>query len=229
MTFSVFAQRPGEGDKLISFGLLNNTGFLMLKCYKDTLKANRFGLSGNYYTRQNETQDVYSPQASYLNKKTSSESNYNVGVFFGKQRSFTAFKNFEPYLGCDIGISLGSGKTKSKTEVTDTLYSKNGILYPPSFLIGDYSKMETRNPVVVGATIMPFLGFNFFLFKNFALGAEYRISVARFNYSFGGLDKFESRQAGVLTNSTETKHTKEFSGGINLQGSGYITASYYFR
>jgi hypothetical protein len=228
LTFTAFAQKPGSGDKLITFGLLNNTGFLVFKNYKDSLKCNRFGLTGSYITNHSETQDLYSPYASVLNKNINVLSQYNFGLFFGKQKSFGSLKNFEPYIGYDIGVNISSSTTKNRNEVTDTLYTQNGFSYNNKQSIGDYTSSKIITPVKLGVSIMPFLGFNYFVFKNFALGAEYRITVASFYYGFSGTNDYETNINGK-TESHKSKTGKNFNGSSAFSGAGYITASYYFR
>jgi hypothetical protein len=234
-TIHSYSQRPGKGDRLLSFGIFNNTGFLAYKIYKDSARVTRFGVSGSANISNSGQGVSYSATSLTQSQTQNSNSSYNVGFFWGKQRSFFAFKRFEPYLGYDISVNLSYSYAYSKTTITDTAYvttanTNNGYIYPNSNrnYIGDGTSYTNITPVALSASIIPFIGFNYFIFKNFALGAEYRLTVATLKYGLAGTNSTSTIFQGVETDY-HAKILPSFSGAFSLTGAGFITASYYFR
>ena len=94
--------------------------------------------------------------------------------------------------------------------------------------VEDGSSDVSTTPIAISTSIIPFIGFNYFIFKNFALGAEYRLTVATLKYGFAGTNSTTTIFQGTETDY-HSKILPSFSGAFSLTGAGFITASYYFR
>jgi hypothetical protein len=227
---NVYGQKPGGGDKLLTVGILGNNAFLAYKVYKDSVHVNRFGVSGSLSWINTGIEDSYSQYAQVINKKTDSNRNFSGGFFWGKQHNFLGNKRLEPYIGYDISVNVSYSSSYSRTEVVDTLYSRN---FPNGFFsnkshIGDYSFSKTKTPLSIGVSFTPLTGLNYFIFKNFAVGAEFRLTVASLQYGFSGKNTSENKTQGVVT-TYHTNVLNSFNAQGKLTGAAFITASYYFK
>jgi hypothetical protein len=234
IAISTNAQRPKAGNKLINAGFMDfgprlNGGFLVLKKYKDSVNAYRFGMSfvSNIY-KQNLNSD-----GMVITAGEEKLYNSSFNMFVGKQRNFLITKRFEPYVAGDLSLDVTNHLRKLDSHITDTLYDKyfQSIHNYPSFTkksIGDYIHQENKYPFKIGVCAIVSLGFNYFLFKNLAIGAEFRASVAELSYRTSGTFTEEAATNGVYER-TENRLKGKGELEINFAGAGFITMSYCIR
>jgi hypothetical protein len=229
-TFAANAQddfRPTAGKKGFTFGLQNvfqngsssitstapsKTGSLLFKYYIADDLAVRAGI--NYSHNGTKTTDTLQAGNPTVVTKNSSST---AGIQLGIQKSFGEGR-LEPYVGADVYFSKTSGKYDQKTtnkngtssEVQSKNASNNGGVYNgPSTNIG----------------LIPVVGFNYYIAKGFAIGAE---------FGWGIIHNGQSKNATVVTtNSPGTSTTAYYnnqsvSNSWGTKGSGQLQVTVLF-
>ena len=218
--------KPQAGERTLTLGIINNSAFFVFKKYCTPTMACRFGFGGNYQFSKNEGSqgpntyyDLMGNQITYYDSYKNSTNNAALNVFFGAQKSFGNFKNFEPYMGADI--VLGNAFKKNTQE---TAYDPKGG--------GTLAnrKTETKEPFNPTFAFMPLVGFNYYIAERFALGVEYRVPVV--NVSILGKSDVEttiSYRDGTTATSSPPVENKGVTVSGNFQGTGFITATLFLR
>jgi hypothetical protein len=238
-----YAQRPEAGNKVINAGFTDlgpgkKGGFLVLKKYKDTVNAYRVGMS--FISDFNE-QDLNS-KAMVITEGKARWYTSSFNIFIGQQRSFLRLKRFEPYIAGDLGLNMTTNVKKIDTHITDTLYStyNYGYIYPtnipfhydyPSsdkYSIGDYQHGKSIYPLQIGIRAVVSFGFNYFLFRNLAIGAEFKAFAGQLSYNFPGALIIEETKNGVYER-TESKIKGKGEMELGFTGVGFVTMSYCIR
>lgn len=219
--------KPQAGEKQFTFGLFNNASFFTLKKYKTPKKATRFGISGYYViesTRNTNSNPNYVfsyPDPYYYvsqQESTSSISDTRLAAFVGFQRGFGDFKRFEPYVGIDFSI----GNTIQKRE---SLHTSNVV--PGQAVTTVERNSSYKSYLNPSASVLPFIGFNYYLGERFALGAEYRFSILDLMYNAKGKSENYYRYSDGNSFTITDEERSTFSARGSFTGSAYITASLF--
>ena len=149
-----------------------------------------------------------------IDSTTTSSSLY---LAVGLEKHFKGTKRLDPYIAGQVALGF-IGKTKrdiEQREVTTAGTERTTVTYQQDggFAIG-----------LVGTA-----GFNYFLAKNFALGAEYSLG---YNYLKQGGNYSEITQvtpiSGGSTSDVEKGKLQTNSNTFNVDGTARIVLSYYF-
>lgn len=219
--------KPLAGEKQLTIGLFNNSGFFVFKKYRSPSMACRMGFSGTYQFSKQENSfpsDIPNGQTVttiYATNSTRS-SNGSINIFFGYQMSLVNYKRFEPYVGLDL--SLGNSFMSSTQETT---YGTNTLPFGNTI---SRVKEERGSGFSPQFGILPLTGFNYYIADRFALGAEYRFTI--FNIAKNGDQNGKRTVTTVYGTSTETEYPETNNGYTisgSLTGSAYITATWFIR
>ncbi len=230
--FTVTAQeeslKPVEGD----FGIMLNVNGLIdnLRLSNVTSPINTSLITGKYYLSAEKAIRIdFGPSISSIKTMTedsvgaslvgidSTTSKSSLYLAVGIEKHFKGTKRLDPYIAGQVAIGF-IGKTKrdikqreettAGTERTTVTYQQDG-----GFAIG-----------LVGTA-----GFNYFLAKNFAFGAEYSLG---YNYLKQGGNYSEVTQvtplSGGSTSDVEKGKLQTNSNTFNVDGTARIVLSYYF-
>lgn len=230
--FTVSAQevtlKPIEGDFGIMLnvnGLINNlrlsninspinTSLITGKYYLSTEKAIRVDFGPSISSIKTMSEDSVGASLVGIDSTTTSSSLY---LAVGLEKHFKGTKRLDPYIAGQVALGF-IGKTKrdiEQREVTTAGTERTTVTYQQDggFAIG-----------LVGTA-----GFNYFLAKNFALGAEYSLG---YNYLKQGGNYSEITQvtpiSGGSTSDVEKGKLQTNSNTFNVDGTARIVLSYYF-
>ncbi len=238
-----FTRKPAKGDIGLGFSVSGAIANIFVGNTSDTLGGNF--LFGRYYLKDDLVvrvgfgvnsgkgtftfSDSVSTEANYLgtgqvflDQKTTISSN-SFFIRPGIEKHFEGTKKLDPYVGADLTIAL-KGRTKTVVEeaASQTDYTRN-------------STQETVSPGGLGFGISLLGGFNYFIAKNLAIGAEcswgFRSnnlggeSESTYNESNSGSDNFLD---GTNINTTNSFNSKSRSSGFGVNASGAIKLSIFF-
>jgi hypothetical protein len=220
--------KPVEGD----WGILLNINGLIdnINLSNTTSPINTTVITGKYYLSDTKVLRVdfgpsirsfkESKEDSIGNSLRGIDSTYKKSSFYlavGMEKHFTGTKRLDPYIAGQIGLGF-IGKTKREqeirevssigTDLTTITYEKDG-----GFAIG------------LTATA----GFNYFVAKNFALGAEYS-----FGYNFqkegGNFSLVEQVNpiSGSPSSDVQKGKSQVNTNSFVAEGNARILLSYYF-
>lgn len=219
--------KPKAGERTLTLGIINNSAFFVFKKYCTPTMACRFGFGGNYQFSKNEGSngpnsyyDLNSNLVTSYDTYKNSSNNAALSVFFGAQKSFGNFKNFEPYMGADI--VLGNAFTKRSQETTyGSPNNYNGMTQ---------MKSVTKEPFNPTFAFMPLVGFNYYIAERFALGVEYRVPVVNVSLKV----KSDTENTVHYTNGTTVvssppTENKGVNVSGNFQGTAFITATMFIH
>lgn len=218
--------KPKQGERTLTLGIINNSAFFVFKKYCTPTMACRFGFGGTYQFSKSEGSNgpypYYQPfgnPISYYETYKNSTYNASLNVFFGAQKSFGNFKNFEPYMGADF--VLGNA-FRNSTQETD--YSAN-----PNNAVRS-TKTETKQPFNPTFSLMPLVGFNYYIAERFALGVEYRVPVVHVSVGVKSDSETTTQYANGSTQTTSPPvENKGVTVSGNFQGTGFITATLFLK
>lgn len=219
--------KPLAGEKQLTIGLFNNSGFFVFKKYRSPSMACRMGFSGTYQFSKQENSMPMDVQngpivTTYYTSNSTRSSNGSINIFFGYQMSLVNYKRFEPYVGMDF--SIGNSFLSSTQE---TSY---GVSSVPLGNTISRVKEERRSGFNPQLGILPLTGFNYYIADRFALGAEYRFTI--FSLAKRGDENGKRTVTTVYGTSTETEYpetNKGYTISGSLTGSAYITATWFIR
>lgn len=219
--------KPLAGERQLTIGLFNNSGFFVFKKYRSPSMACRMGFSGTYQFTKEENSvpndvTIGNITTTYYTTNSTKSSNGSLNIFFGYQMSLVNYKRFEPYVGLDI--SLGNSFLSSTQETTYGTAS-----FPLGNTIARV-KEERRSGFNPQIGLLPLTGFNYYIADRFALGAEYRFTL--FNFAKMGDENGSRTVTTLYGTSTETEYPKTNNGyriSGSLTGSAYITATWFIR
>ncbi len=165
--------KPTKGDKGFSGAInglaildLSKSGFagggVLFRYYASDKLAIRLGL-GAEGASNTQKDDITVPGVENTNKNSYT----SFGIIPGVQLAMGNLNRLEPYVGLDLPIQIFNQKTVVRNEVTDATQAGFGTTN------GDYTETETKAGGNFRIGIAGILGFNYYLAKNFALGAEY--------------------------------------------------------
>jgi hypothetical protein len=181
--FTANAQYPAVGSKSFTFGITglanigifpaSRAGTLLFRKQATEKMAYRFSGSLRLGLWKNETPQ---PTNGLINSNTNNSLNVNLG--FGIQRKINvsaddATSRLVPYYGIDLSLGTAFYNSESiSNEVVDETLTPD-----PNDKNGDMKKstFKSSSPFQVG--LSPFIGFQYFLLKNVAIGAEFSTSV----------------------------------------------------
>lgn len=223
---SLDSLKPKAGERTLTLGIINNSAFFVFKKYCTPTMACRFGFAGNYAFSKTEGSngpnsyfDQNGVLTTYYDRYKNSSSNVALNVFFGAQKSFGNFKNFEPYMGADI--VLGNALRRNSQE---TIYDAN-----PNNNVAN-RKTETKELFNPSFAFMPLVGFNYYIAERFALGVEYRVPVV--NVSLQGKSEVKTTVRYATGNTIESTPPEGNKGVLvsgNFQGTAFITATLFLK
>lgn len=156
---------PEKGAQSFTFGIspspLNiNTGVgrtntLLYRYYFKERMAYRAGLNLSFASNTSTN--------NYQGNKTTTKYNYYTpDISFGIQRSFKTDNRLEPYVGIDLIGGYNYTYNSTRNEVTDPNLTNNGDFV---------QTVTTTNGFNI--SLAPLAGLNYYLLKNFAIGAEF--------------------------------------------------------
>jgi hypothetical protein len=219
--------KPTAREKQFTFAINNNSGFFAFKKYRTPTLAYRFGFSGNYAVNHNNysnDQLIYSQtgfDSVSHNFSTSSNSLFSLNLFLGFQKSFGTYKHFEPYAGVDLSVGNRFQNGKSETTNNPGPYSSSS-----KYIV--QTNTETHNNVIPTVSLLPFIGFNYYLAERFALGAEYRLAIVSMSFSKDQKTTTTYHFSDGSTTSLDSPNTisnTNITGSFS--GSAYITATFF--
>lgn len=160
---------PAKGRQSFTFGIspspLNiNTGVgrtntLLYRYYFREGMAYRAGLNLSFATNSS----VNNNQG---NKITTKYNYFTPDISFGVQKSFKTDNRLEPYIGVDLIGGYNYTYNSTKNEVTDPNLANNGDFV---------QTVTTTNGFNI--SLAPLAGLNYYLLKNFAIGAEFATGI----------------------------------------------------
>lgn len=190
------------------------SSLLSVKYYKTNDLALRFDIGPKFIS--NTTKRADSIASNYF-ERDSTFSNFSLYLAGGVEKHFTTSKRLDPYLGASLGLGF-IGKTKITEE--ERLIQPNGT---------EKTTVEYKRDGGFALGVFGTAGFNYFLAKNFALGAEYSVG-----YSFikNGGNFSEITQIDPINGSNSTTVIKGKSqtnqNDFSVEGNTRILISYYF-
>jgi len=225
ITASAFAQFPEAGTKSFTFGIsglstiglntnVGHTGNLLYKYYTTDNLALRFsgGLAIN-------STGFTSDNGSGKNSVSSTVNNsYSLG--FGLQRNIVNVNKFNIYAGADLALTIAYSRNSTKNVTYDSslVGGQNG----------DYFETITLNPTNLKIGLYPFGGVNYFLSKNFAIGAEFSLG-ALYGLPYKSSTVTNQKVNGVeYLNSTTNVKNQGSSFSISTTNSVLLTLGVYF-
>ena len=154
----------------------------------------------------------------YLSESyTSKSSMFSIGLTGGFQKAIGSYKRIEPYLGLELSLTY-SYSSETRERVSTVPYSFD-------------SKTESKSPLQLGLSILPLAGLNYYITPGCAIGAEYRLSIARLNYSANAESENTSTISfsndTITSKSTQDKGAFSFNGAF--QGTGFVTVTFFLR
>jgi len=219
---AAFAQFPDAGSKAFAFSIngLNgsssgagHTGTLLLKYYQTdnfiwrVSAAVTYGNSGSSNIGSGRT-------------TTSTYTDLSISAGLGFEKIIAKVNRFAIYTGADIVPMLGTSNSTNYSVVTDSTMAGG--------YNGDFSKDVTKTPRNFSLTLDPFLGFNYFISKNFSLGLEFGPGIS---YSFPGTGNqtTSGRNQGITEPTLSTPYYKtQASWSITSTNATIITGAVYF-
>lgn len=221
---------PVAGDKQIVFGMNGNSASIQYRKFTTETINNRLGIFANIGINNsvNENNGL---------KLTQNSSNFSGSIAVGKQKNFFIGEKFSPYVALDASIGVNYFASKGETSLLDSSkynQSRNYNLRTVSL-----KSLNEQNRINLNVGLIAAIGFNYYLAKNFAIGAECRLATININYAItgSGKDKQESTTWNTSTNTlikepgynTESK----LKSGYSLLGAFnptiQITAAFYIK
>jgi hypothetical protein len=160
---------PAKGTQSFTFGInpsplninsgVGRTNTLLYRYYFKDRMAYRAGLNLSFA-------DNTSTNNNQSNKITTKYKYYTPALSFGIQRSFKTYNKLEPYVGVDLIGGYNYTYNSTKNEVSDPNLSNNGDFV---------QTVTTTNGFNI--SLAPLVGLNYYLLKNFAIGAEFATGV----------------------------------------------------
>lgn len=215
-----FAQKPKKGDRQLVVGANLGSASLTYKKYtKDDLVLRYQLNTGFEYNRPTDVEDDGI-------KSEFKKSNSSIGLNIGVQKNLLlTSERFEPFIGFVLGLGYENMNSYSSTVYEDS------IKYKISKREESYEKSTFRSDIYkINFGLVA--GFNYYVAKNFALGAE--ISMGRLTLnrltSLKTSEKYEYdyREKGFTKNNSLDAF---FSDQINfsISPSVQVTASFWFK
>jgi len=213
---AAFAQKPVTGDKqaILAFQGVD-AGYIMLKSYYKNDMARRYAFGGNGFSYSNSpstTSNGYKTKNNYFS--------FNSYFSYGIQKSFAGFEKIEPYIGIDLVLSSSIYHSYYKRQVVDTSITGSSTY-------GDFNLNKSSGPVALRMGLKPVAGFNYYIWKNFAVGIEYSINLFYIGYTFPGSSTVESQVYGVHNIHTYN-YTSLFSLSTSFANNLAVTVNYTF-
>ena len=245
LTSSLNAQNlPQAGDKQIQPGVAGNSAMIVYKKFISETKALRFGGNVSYVINNQENVN----NGLKINTKNNSINMYGL---VGIQKSYNVSDKFAAYTGIDFSLGFGYNNNESNSQIIDSsLYNKTSDRYSNRRTISQNSSSK-RDFFSINSGLIPFLGFNYYLTKNFSIGAECRFHVVGVTYGLPSESRGRSSGSYLLSKEYDTnsnqysfknaevkdsepyeniyKTTKNFNIGGSFQPTIYITANFYFK
>jgi hypothetical protein len=211
-----FAQKPVAGDKQAVLAFQGtDAGYIMMKSYYKNDKARRYAFGGNGFSYSNtpsSTSNGYKTKNNYFS--------FNSYLSYGIQKSFNGFEKIEPYIGVDLVLSCALRESYSKREVVDTSITGASTY-------GDFYLTKASGPSSLRLGLKPVAGFNYYIWKNFAVGIEYSINLFYIGYAIAGSSTVESQIYG-LHNIHNYTYGSSFNLGSSFVNSLAVTVNYTF-
>lgn len=148
-----------------------------------------------------------------------------VGISLGISKSWAGTDRLDPYVGADIRISnAGGGKTISRQQVNnaDSAVSWSGTPHN-----GDYVQVTNKSASGISIGIVPCVGFNYFVAKHFAFGAEFGWGFF-FTHLSGGSSVSESSVNGTVNTVTTDYTAKNNSNGFGTTGVATVSFTVFY-
>ena len=226
--------KPTKGDLGFSLnitGIINNIGIennkdslgqynLFGRYYLENDIALRIGFGINYLNQKTFNEDsvtIASTGSRAFQVKDSSVSRFDFKVSVGIEKHLGSSKRLDPYVGGELSIiSIGATKTNADTDIKDVTGTAK-------------EKTIIRQDGGIGIGLLGVAGFNFFLYKNLSIGAEFGYGLV---YTKDGGDYSVSN---VVT-PVSGEQTSSFSNGkagtsqtnIGATPTGGIMLSFFF-
>jgi hypothetical protein len=92
-----------------------------------------------------------------------------------------------------------------------------------------FGETKKRNPFALTLSVLPLVGVNYYIAPRFAIGTEYRLSIASTTYT-GKSSTIATPSSPSSLYPNQTTHNDElFSFNGNLTGTAYITLTLFFH
>jgi hypothetical protein len=212
--------RPKAKEKQITIALNNNnSGSLLFKKYTSATFAYRIGLGGGYGSSSTENT---TNNSSYINTNYKyKSSNFDIYLNLGIQKSFGSYKNFEPYAGVDLGI--GNRILSQKEENINTLNPFTS--FAPNSIVK--TTRETKSNFTPSVSLLPFIGFNYYIAERFALGVEYKLRIVSFSTYDNSKSTFTTEYGDGTSQVTDDSKYKSTNFNGSFTGTTNITATFF--
>lgn len=230
--FTVSAQeetlKPTEGD----WGILLNLNGLIdnIRLTNPTSSYNTSLITGKYYLSSDKALRFdFGPSISSVKRmsedsingnlvgKDTTTTNSSLFLAFGLEKHLKGTKRLDPYIAGQISLGF-IGKTKEDIEQRET-----------STIGTERTTITYQNDGGFGIGLVGTAGFNYFIAKNFAFGAEYSLS---YNYLKVGGNSSTITQvtpiSGGVTSNVEKGKRQVNTNTFNVDGTARILVSYYF-
>lgn len=192
----------------------NNASLITGKYYLSSEKAIRFDFGPSISSVKEMEEDSVGASLVGSERTTTNSSLY---LAMGLEKHFKGTKRLDPYIAGQVALGF-IGKTKIDTELKDV----SSIGTETTTII-----REEDGGFAFG--LVGTAGFNYFIAKNFAFGAEYSIS---YNYIKEGGNFSEITQlnpiSGGSSSTVEKGKIQTNSNTFNVDGNARILLSYYF-
>lgn len=191
-----------------------NTSLVTGKYYLSTSKVLRVDLGPSIQSKKSFREDSIGSSLRAIDSTYKKSSLY---LAVGLEKHFSGTKRLDPYIGGQIGIGL-IGKTKIEEEIR-TVSSAGTDRETITF--------EQDGGFAMGLNAIA--GFNYFVAKNFALGAEYTLG---YNFLKDGGNFSRVTQVNPISGSASSDVEKGKSqvntNSFVVEGNARILISYYF-
>lgn len=214
MSLSLFAQNQTDTtqikqNKQITLGIFNSSGFIMYKKALNEKKALRYQLDFSK-TYSNEI----SRNVNGLEEMQNERNALKIGGGFGIQKTIINKFKFTAYYGADLAAGVYFSKDSRSVSYFSTYDYDNSTR--------DYSPIYYLN-------FEPFVGCNYFITPNFALGLEYQYNLLNFGFKkgFDYVTK-DSNLNGIEIHEKYPFDSQKFSFNIHSTGNCLLTATLNF-
>lgn len=219
---AALAQKPVKGDRQLAVGANLTSSFATItykKYVKDNM-VNRVRIYGSL--------DYTLPDTEEKNgrKVESNRNAFSFGLSAGKQKTFLLEnEKFEPFVGIDCFVSYSQLDMSTKTSITDSAKYYESINSPVfrQTTIGE----SINNNQAFNIGFSPYVGFNYYLTQNFALGAEVGTSLFSVEYRKNDSVQKIYNNSGISTSENLPKDN--ISTRLSLNPYYQITASFWFN
>jgi hypothetical protein len=222
LSISVFAQFPDAGSKGITFGIsgtsglnlnVSHNGSLMYKYYINDGFIMRYSALISYSSTSNTS-------TSSGRESENDNTNYAFGLGIGCEKIFVKVDKFQMYGGLDLVPGISGGSSLGSNTVVD--HTKAGGID------GDFNKTVTKRPQIFSIGLYPFLGFEYFITKNFSVGAEFSISPT-FSFPGNGTTVTTGQSNGIPQPEVDANQGQKAQFSIASSGTALISGSFYFK